>query len=198
MEHNIQGEQWYAVQVAAGRERSVAEMLRPKGYETFVPSYRSRRRWSDRYKQLATALFPGYLFAKFDWVKRLSVIMTPRVRQIVGCGRQPSPVPDVEIDSLRIAMASGVKAGPHPYLVPGQTVTITEGPLAGITGTLLQVKDLFHLVISVEVLQRAMSVELDRSWVETGVSSIGGKGISREYDRADGNSTLARSARAAS
>jgi transcription antitermination factor NusG len=154
--------QWFAVRTAAGREKAVSAQLQNKGYEEFLPLYKTRRQWSDRTKELELPLFPGYLFCRFDFSNRLPILVTPGVKLVVSLGKVPAPVSDGEIESLRRAMASGADAAPWPYLTVGQRVRVREGALAGVEGILLQVKSSWRIVLSVELLQRSVAVELDR------------------------------------
>jgi len=139
--------------------------LQSKGYEDFLPLYRSRRQWSDRTKELEFPLFPGYLFCRFDYSDRLPVLITPGVKSVVTCGKIPAPVACEEVESLRRVVASGAAAEPWPYLSVGQKVQVREGPLAGLEGLLLQVKNSYRIVLSVELLRRSVAVELDRASV---------------------------------
>jgi len=155
--------QWFAVRTAIGREKSVASQLQSKGYETLLPVGRSRRQWCDRVKELELALFPGYLFGRFDFNHRLPILITPGVQLIVGTGKAPTPVSDVEIAALRRVIASGAPAEPHDYLVAGQRVRIRAGALAGLEGILVDVKNSWRMVLSVELLRRSVAVEVDRA-----------------------------------
>jgi transcription antitermination factor NusG len=89
---------WFALQVRTRHELGVANYLHGQGYESFLPLYKCRKRWSDRVKEVQTPLFPGYLFCRFDPQDRLPVMKTPGVMQIVGVNRVPLPV-----DELRSA-----------------------------------------------------------------------------------------------
>lgn len=127
--------------------------------------YRSKRKWSDRTKELELPLFPGYLFCRFDFSNRLPILITPGVKLIVGFGKIPAPVSCDEIESLRKVVASGATATPWPYLSVGQRVQVRDGALAGVEGLLLQVKNSYRIVLSVDLLQRSVAVELDRASV---------------------------------
>lgn len=166
--------QWFAVRTASGRERLVATQLQGKGYEEFLPVYRTRRQWSDRIKELELPLFPGYIFCRFDFNDRLPVLVTPGVKTIVGYGKTPIPVSENEIENLRRVVASGAVAQPHSqYLTVGERVRIREGSLAGVEGILVDVKNSWRIVLSVELLQRSVSVELDRAAIEPVLSKRG-------------------------
>jgi transcription termination/antitermination protein NusG len=88
---------WYAIRVKSNREHVVSMGLRARGYEEFLPVYRSRRFWSDRRKDIDLPLFPGYVFCRFDVGRRQTVVTTPGVVSIVGVGRVPMPVSEEEV-----------------------------------------------------------------------------------------------------
>lgn len=157
--------QWYAVRTAAGREKAVANQLRCKGYEELLPVYRSRRQWCDRVKELELALFPGYLFCRFDFNQRLPILITPGVQMIVGTGKLPTPVSDAEVDALRRVMSSGAPVEPHTYISIGQRVRIRAGSLAGLEGILVEAKNSWRMLLSVELLRRSVAVEIDRAMI---------------------------------
>ena len=156
---------WYALRVKSNFEKTSALILSGKGYETYVPSYRQLRRWSDRTNVTEVPLFPGYVFAQFDFDRRLPILTTPGVVHVVPPHRAPIAVDEVELNSVRAAVNSGLPVGPYPFLKAGQPVVITRGSMTGLEGILVQVKRGFRLVISVTLLQRSVAVEVDRDWV---------------------------------
>jgi transcription antitermination factor NusG len=145
-------------------EKAVAESLRGKGYEEFLPLYRERRRWSDRVADVELPLFPGYVFSRFDVQKRLPILTTPGVMLVVSTGKVPQPVDDSEIEALQILVSSSLQLQPWPYLHIGQKVRILRGPLAGVEGILTAVKKQNRLVVSVTLLQRSVAVEVSEDW----------------------------------
>jgi transcription antitermination factor NusG len=156
---------WYAIRVKSNREFGVAIGLRVRGYEQFLPTYRSQRIWSDRKKTIDFPLFPGYVFCRFDVGKRQPVVTTPGVVSILGVGRMPMPVPDEEVEAVQKVVRGGLMASPWPFLRIGDRVLIERGPLAGIEGSLIEVKKSVRLVLSIELLQRSIAAEIDKSWV---------------------------------
>lgn len=156
---------WFALHVQVGREKHVAALLRNKGYFEFLPLYRARRRWSDRYKDVELALFPGYLFCRFDPLRRLPILTTPGVRHIVGAGKLPLPVSEHEVEAVRRIVSSELSSLPWPFLDVGDMVRVEEGPLAGLEGLLIRIRNRHRLVVSVTLLQRSVAVEIDRAWV---------------------------------
>ena len=126
------GKQWYAVRTAAGREKAVSGQLGNKGYEHFLPVYRTKRQWSDRVKEVELPLFPGYLFCRFDINSRLPILVTPGVKLIVGYGKAPIPICENEMDAIRtgnqggsasgaMAVPGGGPAGTNSRWIPGRT-----------------------------------------------------------------------------
>jgi transcription antitermination factor NusG len=156
---------WYALRVRTRHEKAIAALLEEKRYETFLPLYTTRRRWSDRMKELELALFPGYVFCRFDINRRLPILTTPGVMEVVGSGQMFIPVDDSEIQSLKVVAASPVSVEPWPYHYIGQRVRVDCGPLEGVEGLLLNVKNQERLVLSVTLLQRSVAVEIDQRWV---------------------------------
>ena len=156
---------WYALQVRPRYEKVIASTLLGKGYEGFLPLYRQRSRWADRIKEVQLPLFPGYLFCRFDLNRRLPIMVTPGVMHIVGIGKTPHPIDDDEIAALQSIVISGLGAEPMSYLNVGERVRIEIGPLAGVEGILTALKGSRRLVVSVTLLQRSVSVEIDKSWV---------------------------------
>jgi transcription antitermination factor NusG len=153
---------WYALTVKPNHERAAVQALGCKGLETFLPLYRSRRRWSDRTKELDLPLFAGYVFCRFQGVERSRILATPGIISVVGFGNRPAPVAESEIQAVRTMVASGLPVGPWPFLKVGERVRIQAGPLSGVEGILTQVKDGWRVVVSVELLQRSVAAEVDR------------------------------------
>lgn len=156
---------WYAIRVRAKSERVVSAALSGKGYDEYLPLYHARRRWSDRVKDLDLPLFTGYIFCRFDVQVRLPILTTPGVISIVGSGKIPVAIPDREIDAIQTLIRSGLHLQPWPQLVVGSRVVIEKGPLKGLEGVALDVKKKYRLFVSVPLLQRSVSVEIDREWV---------------------------------
>jgi transcription antitermination factor NusG len=95
----------------------------------------------------------------------MNVLTTPGVVSVVGFGKTPAAIEDSEIDSIRSIVKSGARTSPWPYLRAGQRVRIEGGCLEGIAGTLVRENDSCRVVVNVELLQRAVAVEIDRNLV---------------------------------
>jgi transcription antitermination factor NusG len=156
---------WYAVRVRSNFERNVSIVLNHKGVEQFLPTYRSRRVWTDRIKTLDLPLFPGYIFCRIPLANRNRVVTIDGVVGFVGAGQQPIPISDTEVDAIRTLVHSDLPAQPWPFLKIGQTVRISHGSLSGIEGILVRVKTSYRLVVSVALLERSVAVEIDAAYV---------------------------------
>ena len=157
---------WYALRVKARSERMVAALVRQKGFEEFVPVYICKRRWSDRLKQVALPLFPGYVFCRLDPTMRLPVLTIPGAQHFVGIRNSPTAIDDAEMLAIQMATQSGLYAEPWPYLEAGRPVKVQSGPLAKLEGLLVQADSRCRLVLSMRFLRRSMAVEIDPAWIE--------------------------------
>jgi len=157
---------WYAAYTRANHERRVAEQLRERGVENFLPQYESVRKWKDRRVRLNMPLFPGYVFVHLALQNRLRVLEVPGVACLVGFAGKPVSVPEEEFARIRGFLKLGLRAEPHPYLAVGRRVQVRSGPLAGMHGILLRRKGNFRLVISMELIQRAVAVEVAEDILE--------------------------------
>lgn len=162
---DVRSSRWYALYVRSRHEKVVESGLRGKGYSAFSPFYRVRRQRVDRIAEVDVPLFPGYVFCHFDSSKRLPILMTPGIVGVVGPGNRPEPVDDTEIASIRSIALSGRPVQPWPFLRSGQRIRLHAGPLMGAEGIFLRVKDEYHLVVSITLLQRAVSVIIEKDAV---------------------------------
>ena len=156
---------WFALRLRSKYERVTAAHLRQRGFEEYAPCYKVQKRWSDRTKSMDQFLFPGYVFCRFDPNDRLRIITAPGVVDVVGFGKSPQRIPDAEIERVRRMVESGVPISPYPYVEVGQAVLIERGPLSGVEGILVEIKGKTRLVVSVNLLRRSVSAEVDRQSV---------------------------------
>ena len=157
---------WYALYTRPQHEKVIANLLAYKGFEVFLPLYAAGHQWKDRIKLLSLPLFPCYIFLRDSLERRLDILKTPGVLQIIGsCGR-PAAIPTAEIDAIRLAEGTSLKLEPHPLLQSGDLVRVKSGPLSGIEGILTRKKNRLRLVLAVEMLGQAVAVEVEGNQVE--------------------------------
>ncbi|MGH7380703.1 MAG: UpxY family transcription antiterminator [Candidatus Methylomirabilales bacterium] len=152
---------WYAIRTRSRHEKLVHQQLDSRGLEAFLPLVDRRRRWKDRWKNVSFPLFPGYCFARFPHEERLSVLTAVGVVQILGINGHATPVPDHEIEAVRLLVTSTLPLDPHPYLREGMEVEVIRGSLAGVRGVLVRKGARARLVVAIHLIQQAASVELD-------------------------------------
>jgi transcription antitermination factor NusG len=156
---------WFAVRAKTTHEKRVAALFERKGYEWFLPQYQARRRWSDRVKQVELPLFPGYVFCRFVSEERIAILTTPSVLGIAGIGKDPLPVDESEIEAIRRVLDKGFGLKPEPFLEVGRRVRINGGSLEGVEGMIESIRHKDRLILSVTLLQRSVSVDIDSAWV---------------------------------
>ena len=161
---------WFAVHVRSNCERGVAEFVKDRGVEVFLPTYQAPSKRRDRRAVLIKPLFSGYLFVHLDpkSPSRIEVLRAPGTVRIVGFGDHPTAVPESTIESVRILVGDGDgPARPHPLVRVGRIVEVSAGPFAGAVGRLLETDDRKpRLVVEVEFLGRAVAVPIDISEVQ--------------------------------
>jgi transcription antitermination factor NusG len=153
---------WYVLRVKSQREKIVASALRQRSYTEFLPLYVESHRWSDRVKEVQVPLFRGYVFCRFDVNYRLPILKVPGVIDIVGFGGVPQPVSEREVAALQAVVQSGLLMQSWPFLEKGHRVVIQRGPLRGVEGIVLETKGNRRLIISVNLLQRSVAVQIER------------------------------------
>jgi len=157
---------WCALYTRHQHEKTVSDMLSAKGFEVFLPCYESLRRWKDRSKVLSLPLFPCYVFVRGAITRRLQVLTTPGVHMILCNGDKVATIPEVEIDAIRKTVEGPYLVEPYPFLKCGERVRVIRGTLEGVEGVLVRKKNLFRLVLSVDMLAQSVAVEIDAADVE--------------------------------
>ena len=157
---------WFAAYTCPRHEKCVRRQLEERRIESFLPLYRSMRRWKDRRKEIEFALFPGYVFVRIRERERFRVLDLPGVVYLVSFQGRSAALPDAEIESLRSGLANGVAAECHPFLQTGRKVRVVRGPVAGMQGILVRRKDKVRVVISLEAIMQSVALEVDAADVE--------------------------------
>jgi transcription termination/antitermination protein NusG len=157
---------WYAVWTRSRHEQIVRDQLTRKGYEAFLPTVARWSRWKDRKKKIDWPLFPGYCFARFDGGDRLPILKCTGVVSIVSFDGDIAPIPDREIDGIRRLVESDLQFDPCPFIREGEFAEVVHGPLAGVVGRLVRKGPHARLVLSVDLIGQAVSVEVDAADVK--------------------------------
>jgi transcriptional antiterminator NusG len=134
--------------------------------EIFLPMIARWNRWKDRKKQIEFPLFPGYCFARFDVREAKRVLGCAGVVSIVGAPGVPSAISENEIDAVRRLLDTGLSCDPCPFTKEGMAVIVTHGPLKGVPGRLVCKGPQAWLMISIELIGRAVSVRIHAADVQ--------------------------------
>ena len=158
---------WHALYTRPRHEKQVYEDLTNRKIEAFLPTYKVRRRWSDRYKIVEEPLFKNYIFVNVPHGGSYHETLRPygAVSFVMFDGK-PAEIPQSEIDAIRMLVTSELPYDPHPYLKIGRKVYVRSGPLEGCEGILTRKKGMTRLVLSVHLLQQSVSAEVDADCVE--------------------------------
>lgn len=158
---------WYAVYTRSRHEKVVAEELWQRGVEVFLPLRSVISKWKDRRKEVQFPLFPGYIFVNVEMQQqRLDILKAQSVVRIIGQHGEPEPVPDDQIVAVKTLVFSRLPYDPYPEMVVGDRVRIIRGPLRGLQGYLVEKKNRFRFVVTVDLIQQAVSCEIDASDIE--------------------------------
>jgi len=154
---------WYALYTRSRFEKKLMSELANRSIEVFLPMREVLSRWKDRKKKVWMPLFPGYLFVHQVNTpeNRYRILNIPGAVRFIGFNSQTTPIPVEQIESVRKFLEAKLAVDPYPYLTIGRRVEVIAGPLEGIQGKLVQKKGRFRLVIQVDLIRQAVSVEID-------------------------------------
>lgn len=156
---------WHAVYTKHQHEKSVARSLTQRNLETLLPLYPQMHKWKDRNQLILSPVFPCYVFVRANLERKAEILRTPGVCWLVGNGGYASRIPPEDLEVVR-AVANATHAEPHPFLQAGDRVRVHSGPLSGVEGILIRLRNQFRLILSVQLLNQSAAVEVDLDNVE--------------------------------
>jgi transcription antitermination factor NusG len=163
----VPDEPWYVLYTCPRHEKQVATQIERRSFASFLPLYRSVRRWKDRRKELKLALFPGYVFVRMPLENKLQVLELPGVVRLVSFNGQPATLSASEVEMLQNRISGSLNVEPHPYLRRGRRVRVLRGAMRGLEGIIIRRKDRCRVVFSIDLIQRSVAVEVDEADLET-------------------------------
>jgi transcription termination/antitermination protein NusG len=161
-------EEWFAVQTRPRHEKVVAQEVRDRGVTAFLPLVREVRGWSDRRKVVELPLFSCYIFVKLALRndERLRVLRLNGALRFVGAAGVAIPIPDEQILAVQSLLEQHLPFSSHPFLKIGQRVRVRSGALSGVEGILVARSGERTLVVSLNAIQRSLSVRIEGYDVE--------------------------------
>ena len=151
---------WYALYLRSRYEKRVSERLQENAVETFLPLVEEVHIWSDRKKRVLEPLFRGYSFVRSDLRNKEIILQTDGVVRLVGIGPRPSPIPDEQIEWIRIMVTGSSTVVKEVYLPAGERVRVIGGPFEGLEGIIVRTKSSTRVVVSLDVIAQSVSVEV--------------------------------------
>lgn len=157
---------WFAVWTRSRHEQVVREQIERRHFDAFLPTITRWSRWKDRKKKVDWPLFPGYCFARFNPEEALAILKCTGVVNIVSFEGKPAAIPEQEIESIRRLVTSELQYDPCPMIREGMMVEVKHGALKGVVGRLIRKGSHARLVLSVDLIGQAVSVEVDAADVK--------------------------------
>lgn len=159
---SLDPEPWYAIRTKSRHEKIVSKQLEKDGLEFYLPMIQQPRQWSDRNKLIDLPLFPGYVFVRLPHFpsKKVQILRKAGVIGFVGNARGAAPIPDHELNGVRLLVANRIPYASHPYLKVGQRIRVSDGALRGVEGILVRVGSKNGLVVSIDLIERSLVIEL--------------------------------------
>jgi transcription antitermination factor NusG len=157
---------WFAVYTYPRHEKAVAEQLKFKDVEVFLPTFTIVNRWKDRRVAITNPVFPGYLFARIQLNERITIISTPSVIRILSHNGVPAPVSDQEIEAVRLCLTAGGSVERHPFLQAGERVRVRSGAFEGVEGIVVRRKNQCKLVVSIGAIHQSVALEIEADELE--------------------------------
>ncbi|WP_188758128.1 UpxY family transcription antiterminator [Edaphobacter acidisoli] len=169
---------WYAVYTRPRHEKAVADGLRSKSIEVFLPTVVTESRWKDRIVRIESPLFPGYVFTRIHLGERGKVLRVFGVVRMLSSHGAPASIDDAELESVRLCVEHGVRLEVGPFLKVGQRVRVRAGLLEGVEGVIARRKDSRSLIVPVSLIHQSVAVEVDAGLLEPlGSSAVASRAV---------------------
>ena len=157
---------WIVVRSKPRSEKIAYAQLAEKGIEAYLPLLKERRKWSDRKKWVEFPLFSSYLFARIKIKNSIFILQTHGVSSLVKFGEEIAIVQDEVINAVKLAIDGGYQLSPTQYFIAGNEVEVIEGPMSGVKGIVVQLKGKDRLVIKIDAIQQALSIDIDSRFIK--------------------------------
>ena len=157
---------WIAVYTKARHEKIVKEEFIKKGFETYLPLLRERRKWSDRKKWVEFPMFRSYVFVRIYLNEILPVLETSGVVRIISFGLKPAVINDKHITNIKLILNGGYKPQNTDYFTRGDKVIVNQGPLKGIHGEIVRMDNHDRLILRINEIKNAISVKIEKQFLK--------------------------------
>ena len=152
---------WYALSTRSRYEKKVDYLLKEKGITSYLPLHELYHRWSDRYKKVYIPLFSCYVFVFIALRDRFKVLQTDGAIKLVSFNGKPATIANHQIDTIKRIMDEKITVDQTDFFTPGKKVRVKGGILKGAEGTLVSNNKKNRLVITIDGIKQALSIEID-------------------------------------
>jgi transcription antitermination factor NusG len=159
---------WYAIYIRPRAEKKAKFLLEEKGIDCYLPLKKTLRQWSDRKKWVELPVISGYIFVHIEMKERLEVLQTDFVLAFVTWLGQYAVIPDEQITAMKQMLGQEVyrvETDFEKYHI-NQEVRVISGPLTGMKGFLVKVKNRKKIMIRIDHIQVNMMVEVPAAHIE--------------------------------
>jgi len=158
--------QWFALQTKPRQEFKAEKQLKNLGLENYLPVTTTKKKWSDRIKEITEPIIRGYIFIKADERERLIALEQFSVTKCLFDQGKPAVIPDWQIENLKKMLMVQSEYFVYEGLVTGTKVEIIQGPFSGVIGVIQSVSDKRMFAVSIELLNRTVIAHLPKDSVE--------------------------------
>ena len=163
---SVDQKKWIALYTRPRHEKIVEQELVKKGFETYLPMLRKRRKWSDRKKWVEFPMFRSYVFSRITFKQVLPVLETIGVVKIIKFGDEPAVIKDENVENIKLMIEGGYNPQATDYFLRGDQVEVHDGPLKGMAGEVVRLDDHDRLVIRIDAIQHSISVKIERRFLK--------------------------------
>ena len=160
MESKTPSKNWYVAYTFPNAEKSIHKSLGKMKIMSFLPLQETIRDWKDRKKRISAPLFPNYIFIYSSHKERYDALSVKGMVRYVSFDGKPAIVRNEQIESLKKLMDSNFEIHSRSLIKPGNKVVITDGPFSGVEGVLEKVNGSMRLVVLIDCLSRAVSINI--------------------------------------
>lgn len=155
---------WWVAHTKSRNEKALAHDLVAKNISYFLPMTWKVQRRSHRTFRSLLPLFSGYLFFCGREAERVELLRTNRVAGVIEVKDQEKLLD--ELVQFERALRAGAPLTPYKYIKAGQRCRVIAGPLLGLEGIVIQVKNVARLLLQIDMLGQAASVEINIDLIE--------------------------------
>jgi len=158
---------WYVMYTAPRAEKKVAQRLKEKGTQVYLPLIEEVRQWSDRKKKIQRPLFNGYIFVHTSKERLWESLQVSGAVKFINFSGEHSIVQQTEIETIKRIIATGVSVEVNTDTIEkGETVKILGGPLQGFEGECIKKSNQDYFIIRIPSINQSVLVNVPRKFLE--------------------------------